>query len=397
MLHRNKIYKSLIVMTVGHFMVDMMLGFWPLYKTIFHLDLAAAGIIAAICPFIGEGLQMVFGPLGDKGYRKSLALCGIVVSALNTLLPYSQAYSFIFCLYLFTCIASGAFHPSAVAVVSGLTEKRKSLFIAIFATGGSLGMAFSQLAFSEMIEKFDGNTLLLMIPSLLLGCYMLFSSSPGLHGQPAQPGRRFGFSAFKKLFQNRDLVILYITQVCNSTVFWGFIFLLPDVLITKGYQDWIAFGTGHFFFIMGGALILIPGGYLADRYSTKTVVFIASLVSLTLFYTFLLLPALPDLAVLSILFTLGATLGVVTPVIIAHGNQLMPSRPGLVSAFLMGLVWCFSEAIGPGGGGLLTKLFVEDAPVKALLTFGVFFVGASTCILFLPKKVSKEYEWETIQ
>lgn len=382
-------------MSLGHFLVDMMIGFWPLYKTIFHLDLAIAGLIAGICPFVGEGLQIVFGALGDKGYRKILTLCGIVGAAFNTFLPFTNQYIFIFFLYLLTCIGSGAFHPSAVAVVSGLTEKRKSLFIAIFATGGSLGMAFSQLAFSEVINVFDNNTLMLMIPSFFLGAYLLSSRSPGLHGQPAKAGQRYGFSAMKKLFQNKDLLTLYITQVCNSTVFWAFIFLLPDVLISKGYHDWISLGAGHFFFIIGGALILIPGGYLADRYSTKTVVFAASLLSVVQFYLFLLLPALPDMAVLSILFGLGATLGVVTPVIIAHGNKLMPSRPGLVSAFLMGLVWCVSEAIGPGGGGLLTLCFNDNAPVKALLTFGIFFAGATISILFLPKEVSKEYEWET--
>jgi FSR family fosmidomycin resistance protein-like MFS transporter len=143
--------------------------------------------------------------------------------------------------------------------------------------------------------------------------------------------------------------------------------------------------------------MLIPGGYLAERYSTKTVVFMASILSFFQFYAFLLLPGLPDFAVLGILFGLGATLNLVTPVIIAHGNQLMPSRPGLVSAFLMGLVWCVSEAIGPGGGGLLTLCFEDQAPVKALLFYGILFVGATVSIQFLPKEVSKEYEWETTQ
>lgn len=382
-------------MSLGHCLVDLMIGFWPLYKTMFHLDLAIAGMIAGICPFIGEGMQIIFGALGDKGYRKLLAWLGILITATNTILPYSQNYLFIFWIYLFTCIGSGAFHPSAVAVISTLTEKRKSLFIAIFATGGAIGMGFSQLAFSEIYGQF-GNTLLLGIPSLMLSGYLLFSGTSELHGTPAPPGRRYGFNAMLKMFQNRDLTILYITQVCNSTIFWGFIFLLPDVLIAKGYHNWVSMGAGHFFFIIGGAVILVPGGYLADKYSTKFVVFASVVTSLFLFYSFLLLPVMPEYAILSLLFCLGATLGVVTPVIVAHGNQLMPSRPGLVSAFLMGLVWCVSEAVGPGGGGLLTKCFSDNAAVKALLTFGIFFAGSIICILFLPKEVSKEYEWESV-
>jgi FSR family fosmidomycin resistance protein-like MFS transporter len=397
MLHENKIYKTLMLMSLGHFLVDMMIGFWPLYKTMFHLNLAVAGIIAGICPFVGEGMQIFFGALGDKGYRKILALSGIIGAALITILPYTQQYSFILCLYMLTCIGSGAFHPSAVAVISSLTEKRKSFFISVFATGGALGMAFSQLIFTKTLNTFDGSSLILMVPSFLLGTYLFSSSSPGLHGKPAAPNRKYGFSAMKKLFQNKELLILYTSQLCNSTVFWGFIFLLPDVLLAKGYPSWIAMGMGHFFFIIGGALVLIPGGYLADRYSTKTVVFAASILSFIQFYTFLLIPGLPDFAVLSILFGLGASLNIVAPVVIAHGNKLMPSRPGLVSAFLMGMVWCFSEALGPGGGGLLTLCFEEQAPIKALCTLGIFFAGAITSILFLPKEVSKEYEWEVTQ
>ena len=52
----------------------------------------------------------------------------------------------------------------------------------------------------------------------------------------------------------------------------------------------------------------------------------------------------------------------------------------------MGLVWCVAEGLGQGGGGLLTKLFEEDAPAKALSIVGItFFFGLATAFK-LPKE-----------
>ena len=45
---------------------------------------------------------------------------------------------------------------------------------------------------------------------------------------------------------------------------------------------------------------------------------------------------------------------------------ILPSKPSLVSAFIMGLVWCVSESIGPGSA-ILTKLFHNAHPVASTM------------------------------
>lgn len=62
----------------------------------------------------------------------------------------------------------------------------------------------------------------------------------------------------------------------------------------------------------------------------------------------------------------------------------------------MGLAWCISESIGPGGGGILTACFEDLAAVKALACFGFLFVSGMTATFFLPREVTEEIQLEKI-
>ncbi len=390
---RTGVYPILFLMWIGHFLVDLMIGIWPVYKTMIHLDLALTGLIAGLSAFIGEGMQIVFGTLGDKGYRKLLLLLGIGATSFGSLLAYTRDYRILFLVYLMICIGSGAFHPSAVAVVTGLTRYRKGLFVTLFASGGAIGMAFSQLIFSKSYFFLKGNIILMALPALFLVICLIFYR---FHHTSSQHKRKYGIQALKQFFKRKDLAFLYLSQVFNQTLYWTMIFLLPDILITRGYHTWIAYGGAHLFFILGGAFMLVPSGYLADRYSPKSVMMGATIVGPFLYYLFLFVPHYPSIILLVLLFCLGATLGIVNPVAVSMGNRIMPSRPGLVSATLMGLVWCVSESLGPGVGGLLTKCFVSDAPAKATAVMGFCYLFSIAAIIKLPTTVTEEeFEYET--
>lgn len=386
----NKVVLSVSLLWLGHFLVDFLLGIWPVYKTIAGLDLALAGLIAATCAFIGEGMQIVFGSLGDRGLRKRLILFGVIFTGANALLPLTQNYFLLFGLLLLTCLGSGAFHPSAVAFIGGLTNQRKALFVAIFSSGGSLGMGLSQICFSNFYGKGEGQVIFILLPSILLACLLLFLGYVNRETESKVKLERPGLGKFKEFFQHPQLRLLYFNQVCNQTIAWGAIFLLPDVLISRGYGESMAYGIGHLAFILGGTLMMVPSGYLADKYSSKTVITFATLTGMVLFYTFLFVPLISTSLLILLLLGMGAAIGIVQPVAVAFGNQLCRSHPSMVSAFLMGLVWCVSETVGPAGGGLLTKLFTEDAPAKALSVLGLLFFVNLIVLAKLPKNVPEE-------
>jgi FSR family fosmidomycin resistance protein-like MFS transporter len=163
-------------------------------------------------------------------------------------------------------------------------------------------------------------------------------------------------------------------------------FLLPDMLLSRGYEPWITFGGGHLMFILGSAVMMIPAGYLADRYSSRTVLLISIVASMVFLYLLLLNPLMGDYTLLTLLFAMGAAFGANSPVSILLGTRLVPSQKGLVSAFSMGLVWCISEGIGQGLGGFLATCFSNDAPAKALAVLGTLLLAGTFTAYLLPQK-----------
>lgn len=387
---------SLAVACLGHFLVDVMIGIWPVYKTLAHLDLALAGLIGGICAFLGEGLQILFGSWSDKGYRKILILGGLLATCASVCFVYTNDYLCIFLLYLLTCAGSGAFHPSAASLVCDLSPATRGTLISLFTAGGAFGMAFSQILFRSTHQWFDGHVLWMALPAVLLAILAIFSRVAQQSPAATSTNKHFDIKIFGKFFRQKPLRTLYFTQVCNASMLWGTMFLLPDLLSTRGYEPWISFGGGHMMFILGCAFMMIPAGYIADRTSSRSVILVGMLVSMLIFYALLSTPFLGNAALLTTLFCLGAALGVTQPVAIALGTTLAPNHKGMVSAFLMGMVWCIAEGIGQIGGGFLATCFTEDAPAKSLAILGTIFVIGSALSYQLPNKNEVAVAVETI-
>lgn len=393
-LRRSQIILLLILIGLAHFLVDTMLGIWPIYKSIAQLDMTKAGLIVAMGAFIGEGTQLLFGSLSDKGYRKVLIIAGLVIAMSSSFFIYSSHYAILFGLYLMTCIGSGCFHPCAASLMSSLNPARRGLIMTIFAACGSLGLATSQLTFTHARVLFEGQTYLLAIPAVGLAILLVCYRFPQAVNQTQQTPQRHQaiLKDFGEFFKNPSLRALYFSQVANQSILWGTIFILPDTLRVLGHPEWTCQGGGHFCFIMGAACMMIPGGYLADLYSARQVMFYAGLISFTAFYFILFSSGISSFIVLPILFILGATLSLINPLALSMGTKLEPNRSGTVSAFLMGLVWCVSEALGPGGVGIMSDLFGEYAPVKALAVLGCLFLIQIYATICLPKNVPAAVE-----
>jgi MFS transporter, FSR family, fosmidomycin resistance protein len=379
------IIRTLLCLALAHFLVDFMIGIWAIYKTLAYLDLFLAGIISGLGAFFGEGMQIFFGPWSDRGWRKHLICAGVLIAGASVFLGYFTNYWMFLLLYVATCLGSGAFHPSAVSLAGALTPHRKALMIGIFAAGGSFGLASSQMVFSHLHTTLEGHTAILIVPTVILTLILLFFGLKDIHHfTPKHSTKEVNLKALFGMFKIRNLRLLYIAQICNQTIFWAMIFFLPDTLVCKGYDTWICHGGGHLFLILGGAMMMIPSGYLSDRYSPKSVLLVSTFGAMLIFYTFLFYPPLDNIAFFAMIFTLGAFLATINPVIIAFGNTLAPENPGMVSAFLMGMAWCVSEGLGQSGGGVISKFFDEHAPVYTLGVIGIFFIFGLIATFLLP-------------
>ncbi|WP_075883775.1 MFS transporter [Candidatus Protochlamydia sp. W-9] len=370
---------------LAHFFIDTMLGIWPVYKSMAQLDFAKAGLVVAAGAFIGEGAQLFFGAFSDRGYRKHLMILGLLLVVASTLVVQFSHYGILFCLYLFTCLGSGSFHPAAGSLMGSLIPTRRGLLMAIFASGGSLGLAFSQLIFLFVYKNMNAQTYLLAIPAIILSFFLIFYRFPVI--QSVQHTLKKGILRdFKAFFCHIPLRMLYLVQVANQSILWGMIFILPDALKTLGLAEWIYYGGGHLCLILGGACMMVPAGYLADKYSPRQVILYAGIVSCATFYFILFFGSFSMWLSLLLLFILGASLTLVNPIGIALGVRYAPGQAGSISAFLMGMVWCISEAIGPGSVGLMTAFFENYAPIKALAVLGLLFLIQIYATFSLPKE-----------
>ena len=379
---------AVLLMWLAHFIVDVMIGIWPIYKSLIDLNLAKAGLVVALGAFIGEGSQIIFATLSDKGYGKAMIGCGLAMVSAAAFMPYFSNYAAFFLLYLVTCLGSGAFHPSAAGLMNILRPKRRSLLVTIFASGVSFGLAFSQIIFTSVYFSLPGQSYLLLIPGFLLIAVLLFYNFPEIKEAGGRGAHKTHIKDFITFFKRTDLRLLYFTLVANQTLFWAVIFILPNVLKSLEQIDWVCYGGGHMCLILGGAMMMAPAGLLADRYSARNVILAASVIGFALFYILLFFGNLSATFVLINLFILGACLAVIQPVGGALGGKLEPNKPSMVSAFLMGMVWCVAEALGPGGVGLISTLFEDNAPVKALAVIGVFFPVSIYCSWSLSKDAS---------
>ncbi|MCB1111672.1 MAG: MFS transporter [Chlamydiales bacterium] len=372
------IYRNFFVVWCGHLLMDLMLGVWPVFKTLARLDLTKAGLIAGCGMFVGEGLQLIFGVLSDRGHHKRLIACGLLLMAGVAFFAYAQSYLFLFLLILLAYLGSSAFHPAAVGLIGQWFESSSGVFVSLFFAGGTLGAAMSQSIFSATYTAFEGKTWILMLPVVVIGVALMAIKTPG-RGDGAAASLRDQLRGLRPHLRN--LGSFFTLQVLLQTLLLSMIFLLPDILRGRGFPDWFALGGAHLFFVSGTALFSVPAGHFADRYGARHVLFAAIAFSGLFLYLFLMLSsiALPMCAVL--LFFLGGAMGVGNPVIVASGSRCVgPELRGLAGGILMGGATCVAS-LGMMATSGIAALFSDEPPAQALQVMGILYLVAMLVVI----------------
>lgn len=351
---------SLLALACGHFAVDCSTGVWPVFKTLAHLDLARAGLIATAAGMAGNGLQIVFGVLADGGRRKALLLCGVGLAGAVTFLPFAGSYPAMFALVLATYLGSAAFHPSATGAAATIARARTGLTIGLFMAGGYLGYALSQIVFSSTFAAAPHLTpALLVLPALGAAAIASWVPSPPA-GRRAPAGETW--AALRP--HAARLAALFAVQVFTTGINLSLVFLLPDLLQARGAPAWMVRGGGHFALVAGGCLSLLPAGHAADRWGARRVLVVANVASFALLVA-LLARGSASAVDLALVALFGGCNGVNNVVAVAEGNRTLPGRTSAASALLMGTPWCLA-ALGPSLAGLLADPARGGTPGRAL-------------------------------
>jgi MFS transporter, FSR family, fosmidomycin resistance protein len=351
---------TLLALSGGHFAVDCCTGIWPVFKTLAGLDIATAGLIATVGSMAGNGLQLAFGPLADRGWRKALIVSGVALAGTVTLAPWAvRSYPTMGALVLLTNVGSAAFHPSATGAAASLSRRRVGFMIAVLLAGGYLGYSLSQMLFSAVFEP--APSLTPVIALLPLG--MAAAIAAGLPSA-REPRRPSGFDWRSLRGHLPSLAPLLAVQTLASAVNVSLIFLLPDLLVSRQAAPWIVRGGGHFALIAGGCLSLVPAGQASDRWGARRMLVFANLTT-ALTLGLLLTRSGASALDLVLVMAVGAFNGINNVTAVAEGNRLLPGQASGVSALLMGLPWSVA-ALGPVIAGVLADPARGGTPAAAL-------------------------------
>ncbi|MGE3533944.1 MAG: MFS transporter [Parachlamydiales bacterium] len=375
--------RSLVLLWISHLLLDFFTGIWPMYKTIAQMDLAKAGLIAGVSGFIGEFLQVFFGYFCDRGHRKTILMLGLFLASMMLWITFMGGIVSSFFILMMLMLGSGSFHPAAVGFAGSLSVNNKSRSILFFASGGAIGLAISQIAFVHVLNSFQGQALIFFVPVAIVLFLLALYPFPKTY-QPRTLSVKEFFQPIMKA--KRALILLYLTQVANYTLYLAFIFLLPDLMAAKGCHKWLCMGGGHFTFILGSALLMTPAGFLCDRFGPKPVLLGVILGAISLLYAFLFSPSLSAFESVLFLGCLGGMMGTINPILVSWANRLVPESPSTVSAILMGFAWCLSN-LGTLWAGLLSKSIHVDPITSTISWMGLLLAAAFLFAMQAPSAV----------
>ncbi len=380
---------TIFLIYLGHFLVDTTVGIWPLYKTLSGIDLKVAGMIAGMCGFLGEGMQIFFGYFCDRGKRKQVVVAGLLLSSAIFLI--SSVHTPLACFFLILCvmIGSGAFHPAAVGFIGGLSEKNKGKIILGFAFAGALGQGSSQLCYISLLH---GHAERMVMFALILGATALAIYRFRFTKEP--PSReRLKLCDFLRPFQTerRSLTLLYFSQVFSQGLLLSFLFLLPDFLREKSCGEWLCHGGGLFSFLLGASLALFPAGMIIDRFGPRLMMIVVAGLSIIFFYFLLFVPANSSWLIALLLALFGACAWPINPTIVTWGNKLVPESPSCVSGLLMGMAWCFSHLMVIVAG-ILSTAFSNQNCHLSLQILGILMIMTFFFAIAMPRKRAFEPE-----
>jgi len=373
----------------------LLIALLPLIRESLGLSYLQSGMLLSAYTITAGLSQFPGGWIGDRVRRHiamAIGLGGVGLMALAVGL--SPAYYPMLFILIVMGIFAGAYHPSAVSMLSGLfEERRRGKVIALHMVGGSIGFTIGPVL-GGLIAEFLGwrfAYIILSLPALAAVPLILRKfrqrkqiydskgarQTPQDNGLTPQPVRPH-LTIFQVL---RPIALIFTLAVVMQFIAASAMAFIPIYLVDKHHiaPAYAAMMMG--IVRIGGVAGSLFGGWLSDRWGRKQAVFLVLVASGPVLYLLAELPFNAGLIIILSLFGLLRYMGQATV-----QPFLMGSVPPQLRATLFGIYFGLSlegrSLVQPVAGHFMDIFgIVEVFTVIALVS-----VGVSLAALLLAKK-----------
>jgi FSR family fosmidomycin resistance protein-like MFS transporter len=355
------VFSVILAISFCHLLNDMMQillpSIYPNLASGLKLTFGQVGAITMVYQVTASLLQPLVGLQADKR-PAPFALPGGTLFSLAGLVVIAMARSYAVVLTGASLlgVASSIFHPESSRVARMAAGKRHGMAQSLFQVGGNVGSAVGPLAAALVVVRFGQSSLAFFALLALLSCAVLWNVAVWYreHGLARLEENRTSLEriTLPQSAAKRGVAILLVltfskyVYLTSLTSYFTFYLIQHFGVSVRAAQLHLAI------FLAAVALGTFLGGPIGDRIGRKYVIWVSILGVLP--FT-LLLPHVNLLwtGVLSVI--IGMVLASAFPAIVVFGQELMPSKVGMISGLFFGF------AFGVAGLGAAVLGRVADA------------------------------------
>lgn len=354
--------KDKLFSTIGwsHFAVDLLNGqrsvLFVYLAVLFGLSNTQLGLFSTSYIVFAALLQPLFGYLADRGgFRWAIAGGTLWIGFFFTIGLFVQSTSSLI-FFVIASFGSGAFHPAGTmqATLLGRSRlsSRETTSSSLFFLFGQLGLFVGPLLGGFLLRR-SGSLGLLWLTSfaMLVGIIGFFRMREGLVHWEDQPRKQATES--NRPSSRLAWIAFAILATSQSWVQQNIVIFLPKFLSDLGRTPEI-YGTLTAIFIASGAMGMLSGGILADRFGKRRVA--ATMLGLAV----LPLAAIPYFAQTPWLFLVIALAGYFAgsshSIVVVLAQRYIPGGMAMSSGLILGFIFS-SGAVGVLLSGYLADRF----------------------------------------
>lgn len=379
--------KRLGAIAFGHFSIDILNSSLALILTVlsgkFALSISQIGLAAMIYTFAASLTQPIFGILADYVRGRWLAAISVAWTALFFgLAAFMPTYPLLVACLTVGALGSGAFHPVGIINAAAAGGPYPTTATSVFFLLGQSGLALGPITAGLIFQQLDitvGMPLMALgaLPAVvLMGIYL---RQPMLIATTAKaaPTTARDHQATQRASSAYVVLTAFILVITlRVTTSQSLVTLLPKYFADLGYQPAL-YGSMVGIFSLGGAMGTFIGGYLGDRYSRRTLLFLSTLLSIPFCYGLLHTTSwlFWPLAALA-----GALLNMPHSILIVMAQEFLPKRQGMMGGAALGFTFASGAAMA-----WLASWFADLVGLAPVLTVLAFVpIGAALSALALP-------------